>query len=200
MKKFCLALLALATALAIAPAAMADTFIFTYSSNDGTTGVFSVTALAAVQVSGEWVATGGTAWITGAPLGILPGLTDLTLIPNPLAPNQNTSPDGAFYFDDVLLPGANPLISNNGLLFDITDGPDTGDTLNIFSNGAGPGTYEADIYANGAYVSDLGNFTLTDIASPVPEPSSLLLLGTGLLGLAFVAFRKTKASGATLSM
>jgi hypothetical protein len=30
-----------------------------------------------------------------------------------------------------------------------------------------------------------------------PEPSSLLLLSTGLLGLAFVAFRKAKASGLT---
>jgi len=38
-------------------------------------------------------------------------------------------------------------------------------------------------------------FIYVNVNSPTPEPSSLILLGSGLLGLAFVAFRKSKSSG-----
>jgi PEP-CTERM motif len=40
-----------------------------------------------------------------------------------------------------------------------------------------------------------GDFDDITLNASTPEPSSLLLLGTGLFGLAFVAFRKTKSPG-----
>src|ERR1035437_1578369 len=136
MKKFALALLALATALAITPAAMADTatFNFSYYSNDGITGTFG--SGAAQLSTGEWVATSGSGLFYGLGQGPLTPITpNVVLVANPTPPNQATSPTGFFFYDNVLLPGANPLLTNNGLLFDVTSGADAGLELNIFSNG-----------------------------------------------------------------
>ena len=56
--------------------------------------------------------------------------------------------------------------------------------------------------ADDGYAVDTGaqTNTLAVEVNATPEPSSLLFLGTGLLGLAFVAFRKAKVSGLKLGL
>ncbi len=52
----------------------------------------------------------------------------------------------------------------------------------------------------GLYEEDSTPSLAADMSGVTPEPSSLLLLCTGLLGLAFVIFRKAKASGLNLGL
>jgi hypothetical protein len=86
---------------------------------------------------------------------------------------------------------------------DVATCPASGQTVGTDSGGCGTftvpttGTYSYEvIYAevNGAPAVLSADVT----SSATPEPSSLLLMGTGLLGLAFALFRKNKSAGLVL--
>jgi len=100
--------------------------------------------------------------------------------PDPSDPSENY-PYGGGYLDIY------------GLLFDVAGGY----TANVWSNGVVPGfglTYGAGDALNGTVLTTYGEpFSGTAIdgsfapSAPTPEPSTLLFLGTGILGLAGAA-------------
>jgi hypothetical protein len=185
MKKFSLAVLAIAAALLMSQAVSAQNYDFTFSGG-------GVTASGEVNAPGTFGVTPGNAtsgYIVDSGDPNLTGAGTLYASPNGTGV-QTTSPSGFFYYDDTLYPGQNPSIDNNGLLF-IDSG--NGLEINIYSNG-GQGYYN--IYDNGGFTSgNVGTFTLTY----VPEYGSVSMLILCAMALAGAFLYKGRQSGLFLN-
>jgi hypothetical protein len=199
MKKFFPALIALAISLAITPAALADSFTYIFGSA-GNFNVGGVTfANGTLTVTGSMVSPG--TWLIGGgdiTLFSNEGIPNNTAVPTPgtLIPvtagthngpaGSYTSPSGFFWYDDLLMPGSVPSLDLYGLLFQVGSAE-----INIWANGSNPASgLGYTIYDNNGH-SDTGTFDVVQNAV-TPEPSTLILLGSALLGLAIILYRKAR--------
>jgi hypothetical protein len=162
-----IAILLVATA---SVAAHADTFNF---SATGSSGQFSGsgTLTATPQGSGQFLITD----ISGT------GVTGL-IAPNSFRGNDN-----------LLFPSNTPTVDRHGFSFTDVNGPDHFN-VNIFNEGTGYFAFLQDEDNFTQFVPV--NFALSTLPA-VPEPSTFLLMGTGLFGAAALLRRKIVGNSAT---
>ncbi|MGA3079763.1 MAG: PEP-CTERM sorting domain-containing protein [Terracidiphilus sp.] len=211
MKKLGFALLALAAALATAPAAMATGGVPIYvdiwgtstANPNGTSGVGIVSGggvLTGTLVGGSYEITGGTFTIDGMAADLIPYAGGVYPAPVP-------SPGGGgFTYDDTLSLTSPYVDAAGALLFSIPSMPNTQAALFFCSNvsgnclAGGGGNDLLEFYNTSTelytplYVGDppITGYDINMSASLTPEPSSWLLMGTGLLFLVGFLYRKAK--------
>jgi hypothetical protein len=182
MKNFLLASLVLGGAIAAIPAARADSFNFYFNAPGGVSGSGTLTGtdigFDAIYGTDDWLISSGTGTFDD---GSVTGAISLIANPNPDGSSE-LSPLGFTVYDDVLLvPAFNgtELLDSSGLLFSFEGGE-----LTFWDIGFGPQWAES----NAPFGTGPGAFTIT------PEPGSLLLMGTGLLGAAMMLSKSRRRS------
>ena len=189
MKKLNIVTLAMATAIAIVPAAMASPITGTLSGGNGGDNGLSWTATTVTLDSGSANNFGGSGDL--APITSAISFSNDSLGIGDVLSGSGGGETISFDFTSFSVVSETPFGTNGDAVhavglgtLTLVGGPDTGPTTALFSI---TGTEEGG--------STSYSFDLTSPApSPVPEPSSLVLLGSGLAGAAFLLFRRNNAA------
>jgi hypothetical protein len=171
---------------------------FSYQDNNGLVTGDALLQCNPVQGQlGDFIATAGTLDITAPTADGISG--DYTIVANPNGTNATYSETGMFIYDDQVMPGGEPIVTNPGLLAfggstlgSVPEGK--GSELNLFSQAAN--TYDLYTASNGnytySYVFTLGQNGSSISAKKVssggtsgliaaPEPATWLIMAGFLL-------------------
>ena len=111
------------------------------------------------QGAGSYLATAGTVTVTGA--------QDIGTYPlYPGGPAITTSPNGAFLYDNLVFPSANPTLDVDGLLFNNGGGLET----NIWGNSAGNYSFYTGLSSGNYPIQITSNGSLIFNVSSKPDP------------------------------